>query len=72
MRQLGHALVATGIIMLALGIFFSMGGGISWLGRLPGDIMIERHGTRFFFPVTTSLVLSCIVSLALALYRFLR
>jgi hypothetical protein len=40
-----------------------------WLGKLPGDISIQRPGFRFYFPFTTSLVISAVVSLVLWLIR---
>jgi hypothetical protein len=50
--------------------------GVAWpwlrklpLGRLPGDIIIDRPGLRFFFPLTTMIVLSLLVSLILWLLR---
>jgi hypothetical protein len=72
MRQLGTPLIFVGIIVILLGIFFSMGGSLSWLGRLPGDISITRPGFNFYFPITTSIFLSIIVSLALYLIRHFR
>lgn len=50
--------------------------GLAWpwlqklgLGRLPGDILIERGNFRFYFPITTSIIVSVIVSLLLWLFR---
>jgi hypothetical protein len=72
MRELGVPLIFAGIIAILLGIFFSMGGSLSWLGRLPGDIRITRPSFNFYFPVTTSIFISIIVSLALYLIRHFR
>jgi hypothetical protein len=72
MRQLGNPLVFAGIILILLGIFFSMGGSLSWLGRLPGDIRITRTGFNFYFPITTSILISIIISLVLYLIRYFR
>lgn len=72
MRNLGNPFILTGIILLVLGIFFSMGGSLSWLGRLPGDIRIERPGLSLFFPITTSILVSIVVSLAMYLIRISR
>ena len=50
--------------------------GLAWpwvsklpLGRLPGDIMIDRPGFRFFFPITTMIVISVVLSLLLMIFR---
>lgn len=55
------------LILLGLALVLA---GIAWpwisrlgLGRLPGDIRIEREGFSFFFPVTTSIVISLVASL---------
>lgn len=72
MRNLGNPFILAGIILIVLGIFFSMGGSLSWLGRLPGDLRIERPGLSFFFPITTSILVSIVVSLVLYLIRMFR
>jgi hypothetical protein len=72
MRQLGTPLIFAGIIVILLGIYFNMGGSLTWLGRLPGDIRITRPGFNLFFPITTSIFISIIVSLALYLIRHFR
>ena len=50
--------------------------GVAWpwvsklpLGRLPGDIMIDRPGFRFFFPLTTLVIISVVISLILMMFR---
>jgi len=58
-----------GGVLLVLGAVFSLGGRIPWLGRLPGDIVIERENFRFYFPLATSIVISLILSLLAALFR---
>jgi membrane protein implicated in regulation of membrane protease activity len=72
MRQLGNVLIVAGVILLVLGIFMTAGGNLSWLGKLPGDIRITRPGFSFYFPITTSVILSIVISLMLALFRIFR
>jgi hypothetical protein len=72
MRQIGNPLIFAGIVLIILGIYFSMGGTLSWLGRLPGDIRISRPGFNLYFPITTSIIISIIVSLVLFLIRQFR
>ena len=72
MRQFANPLICAGIILVLLGIFFSMGGSLSWLGRLPGDIRITRPGFNFYFPVTTSILISITISLVLYVIRYFR
>jgi len=72
MRGLGNPLILAGIVLIVLGVYFSIGGSLSWLGRLPGDIRIERPGLSFFFPVTTSVLLSIVISLVIYIIRMFR
>lgn len=66
---LGRLLVAAGLVLIMVGGLLMLSGKIPWLGRLPGDITIRRDGFQFFFPLTTSLLLSLVLSLLLALFR---
>ena len=65
----GRVLTLLGVIFLALGAIFSLGGKIGWLGRLPGDFRFERGGVSFYFPLATSLILSLLLTLILNLFR---
>jgi hypothetical protein len=62
-------LMIVGGALLLLGALLSFGPRIPWLGRLPGDIVIERDNVRFYFPVTTSILLSVLLSLLAAALR---
>lgn len=59
----------TGGLLLLLGAILSLGGRVPWLGRLPGDIVIERDNFRLYFPITTSILISIILSLVVAAFR---
>lgn len=52
---------------LALVGFILMRGGFSWLGRLPGDIYMKRDNFTFYFPLTTSILVSLVLSFVLYL-----
>lgn len=68
--QLGKQLIIIGLMVVAIGIvlyFFS--DKLRWLGRLPGDIRVEKENVRFFFPVTTMLLVSLVISLLQYLFR---
>lgn len=69
MGELGKLLVLFGILLVVLGVIFSVGPKIPWLGHLPGDIYIERERFAFYFPLTTCLLLSVILTLVLYLFR---
>jgi hypothetical protein len=65
--DLGRALLILGIVLAALGGIILLAGQVPWLGRLPGDISIERGNFRFYAPIATSLLLSLILTLVLNL-----
>ena len=69
MAGLGKSLIYIGIVLVIVGVLFSLGGKIPWLGHLPGDIYIRRERFTFYFPVTTCLLLSIIVTLFLYFFR---
>jgi len=63
-----RTLITVGLILVVVGLVWS------WLqkfgiGRLPGDIMIERDGFRFYFPITTMIIISVVLSLILWFIR---
>ena len=67
---LGKVLIAVGLVLLVVGAVLLLGDRIPWLrlGRLPGDISIERGNFRFSFPLVTSILLSAAISLVLWLF----
>lgn len=63
-------LIIAGLVLLAGGlIWYFFSDKLSWLGHLPGDIRIERENFRFYFPITTMILLSLLFSLLLAIIR---
>ncbi|MCO6477755.1 MAG: DUF2905 domain-containing protein [Phaeodactylibacter sp.] len=68
--SVGKLLILGGLILLAAGIaFYFFGDKLSWLGRLPGDIRIERENFRFYFPLTTMILLSLLLTIVINLIR---
>ena len=65
MSSLGKLLIIFGIVLVAIGAIFTLGGKLSWFGRLPGDIYIQKKNCTFFFPITTSILISVILSIIL-------
>jgi hypothetical protein len=64
---LGKLLVIAGIVLTIFGVVFMLGGKLSWFGKLPGDISIHKEGFSFYFPITTSIIISIILSVILFL-----
>jgi uncharacterized protein HemY len=69
MAGIGKGLILLGVALIVVGILFSFAGKIPWLGQLPGDIYIQRERFTFYFPLTTCLILSLILTLVLYLFR---
>ncbi|MEJ2346818.1 MAG: DUF2905 domain-containing protein [Gammaproteobacteria bacterium] len=61
-------LVTIGAVILLVGLLWPWLNRLG-LGRLPGDILIERGNSRFYFPITTSIIVSIVLSLILWLFR---
>lgn len=64
---MGKLLIIVGIICIIAGLLIIYAPRIPFLGKLPGDIAIEKENFKFYFPVTTSIVISIVLSLLLYL-----
>ena len=62
-----RVLITLGIVLVVLGVLWPWLTKLG-LGRLPGDIVVERDGFRFYFPLMTSLIVSLVVSLLMWLF----
>ena len=71
MADVGRMLVLLGVVLGVVGgvlwLGGAVGGKVPLLGRLPGDIHVERGNWSFYFPLTTSILLSIVLTLVLAL-----
>ena len=65
LQPLGRTLLLLGVVFAGLGVILLFGPRIPWLGRLPGDIAIQRDGFSFYFPLTSCLLASALISLIL-------
>ena len=62
--MLARLFIVCGVALLAIGLALQFAPGlVSWFGRLPGDIYIEREGTRVFIPITSMIILSLALTL---------
>lgn len=66
--SLGKLLMFLGLVLLITGALFHFGGKFLSLGRLPGDIHIERSNFSFHFPIVTSIILSIVLTVILNLF----
>ncbi|RJP57292.1 MAG: DUF2905 domain-containing protein [Candidatus Auribacter fodinae] len=70
--QFAKIFLIAGIILLAVGLYFLAGGKIEFLGRLPGDIHIEKENFKLYIPIMSGLVISVLVTLIMWIIRLFR
>jgi len=68
MQYIGRLLVFLGVLTALIGIVLIFAGRIPWLGRLPGDIFIQRKNFSFYFPLATSILISLLLTLLLWIF----
>jgi len=69
MPELGKFFVILGAVIVILGLLLWTGIGAGFLGKLPGDIRIERGNSAFYFPIVTCIIISIVLSLIFSLFR---
>jgi hypothetical protein len=69
MTQLAKTLIIIGAVLALLGVLLMLLPKVPFLGKLPGDIFIRKKNFEFYFPLTTSLLVSGIITLILWLFR---
>lgn len=74
MVEIGKGIIFIGIVIVIIGIILSFSDKLPFaLGKLPGDIVYKKENTSFYFPITTSIIVSIILSLLLYLFgKFFR
>lgn len=66
----GKYIIAFGVLIIAAGlIIWFFHDKLHWIGKLPGDIRIEKENFRFYFPLTTMIIFSILLSLIIRLLR---
>ncbi len=63
MNDIGKLLIVLGLVLVLAGVVLTLAGRVPWLGRLPGDIVVQRGNWTFYFPLATSLLLSVVLTL---------
>jgi len=67
-HDIGKTLVIIGLLIAVAGVVLMLVGRVPWLGRLPGDIYVQRGSWSFYFPIATSIVLSVLLTLLFWLF----
>jgi hypothetical protein len=70
--SIGKVLIAIGLVVILMGLFIMFGGKFIPLGRLPGDIRVEKENFSFYFPVVSCLLASAVFSLILWMFSKLK
>ncbi len=63
MQPFGKMLILLGVVLLGVGLLLTVFDKIPFLGKLPGDIQIKRENFQFYFPITSSIIISVLLSL---------
>jgi hypothetical protein len=66
---LGKMLILLGVLIIVIGFLLLIGEKIPWIGKLPGDIIIRKEKFSFYFPITTCILISIILTLLFTLFR---
>jgi hypothetical protein len=69
MAGFGKIFIIAGILMILVGLGLTFGDKIPFLGKLPGDISIKKENFSFYFPITTSIVISIILTILFSIFR---
>ena len=68
MQEIGRVFMIIGLAIIVTGALLWSGYG-GWLGKLPGDIRIERSNSGFYFPIVTCIIISIVLSLLMWVFR---
>ena len=62
MSDIGKSIIFIGIVLIIVGLLMTVAGKIPGVGKLPGDILVKKENFSFYFPLTTCILLSIILS----------
>ena len=69
MAEVGKGIIFIGIVIIIIGIILTFSDKLPFtLGKLPGDIVYKKENASFYFPITTSIIISIIISILLYLF----
>ena len=68
MQEIGKTLIIFGVVLVLVGFLLTFANKIPFIGRLPGDIYVQKKNFTFYFPLATSILISAILSLVFWLW----
>ena len=72
MDPIARLLMIAGVVFLVFGALWQFGGNMFNLGKLPGDLIIKKENFTFYFPITTAILLSIVLSLLFWVFQLLK
>ncbi len=69
MQGLGRIFIVLGVLFIVVGLAFIFGDKIPYVGRLPGDIFVKKERFCFYFPITTSILISIILTILFSIFK---
>ena len=69
MNKYGNMIILIGLIIIVIGVLIRFTPLARYIGKLPGDIRIEKENFRFYFPITTLILLSFIINLLIRIFK---
>lgn len=72
LQEIGRVVIIIGIVLIVLGSSLWFFGKLPFLGKLPGDILVQRQNFSFYAPITTTLIISLFLSIILTIVSNLR
>ena len=63
MSEVGKLLIVFGVLIAVVGVVLVLAGRLPWIGRLPGDVYVQRGNWTFYFPLATSILVSVVLTL---------
>ena len=72
MNNIPKFLIIAGVALIAIGLIWSVLGRFIQLGRLPGDIVVEKENFKFYFPIVTCIIISVVLSLISYLFKLFK
>lgn len=72
-QSVGKSIIMVGVVIILVGlVIYVTGQKFSFFGNLPGDIKVEKENFRFYFPLTSMILVSVVISLVMKLWQYLK
>jgi len=73
MQNAGKYIITLGIVFVIIGLLFYFAGNkLNWLGKLPGDIRLEKENFKFYFPITTLVLVTILINIIIKIFHFFK